>query len=94
MPHRDCPRLADHRELAPKVLVATDIGLMNPAQVAPGQKHRPAHLARRVVGEVKQLNVKVLTWVNNIVRVPDLPLFVTRPDFMERMVIVERAWAH
>ena len=86
VPHRDCPRLADHRELAPEVLVAPDIGLMDAAQVAAGQKHRPAHLTRRVVGKIKELDIEVLAWVNDIIGVPDLPLFVARPHFMANLV--------
>lgn len=93
VPHRQRPRLADHGELPKKILVAADVGFVDPAQVAARQKHRPAHLARRVVGEVEELDIEVLARVDQRIGMPDLPLFVVRADLVESVVIVERVGA-
>ena len=53
----------------------------------------PTHLPRRVVGKVKELDVKVQPGVDNRVGVPDLPVLVMGINRMHGVVVVERIGA-
>src|SRR5579884_2948319 len=70
--------------------MAGNVGLMDTAQVTAGQEHRAAHLARRVVREVEQLDVEVLARIDDGVGMPDLPLHMTGRHLMWAVVVVER----
>ena len=53
----------------------------------------PAHLPRRVMSKVKELDVKVQPGVDDRVGVPNLPVLVVGINRMHGVVVVERVRA-
>ena len=88
--HGYCAGLADHRHLPEEVLIASDVRLADAAVMTAGQEHGAAHLSRRVVGKVKELDVKVQSGVDDRVGMPDLPVLVVGINRMHGVVVVER----